>query len=94
MPAPFSVETITVEILTLADLEAAIESFKTTCRPRRRGRPSKTGERHFRFGALTVTFAVGESCLGAGGWGMTSRLFLDGKRTTLRKIAEAHLATR
>ena len=81
----------TVSLHTLADVEASINCFKLICRPARRGRPTKLGVRIIKFDGLTVEVRIGESCLGAGGWGMTTTLLLDGKRTTIQKIARAHL---
>ena len=84
----------TVTVHTLADVEGSINSFKLQCRPARRGRPTHNGTRVINFDGLTIEVKIGESCLGANGWGMTTTLLLDGKRTTLRKIAQAHLARR
>jgi hypothetical protein len=86
---PRTAEHITVDCLTLSDLQGAINSFKITCRPARRGRPTRCGRRTFTFKGMTIVCWIGESCLGAGGWGMTCRLQLAGKRTTLRQIAKA-----
>jgi hypothetical protein len=84
-----AIETITVQALTLADLEAAIASFKIACRPARRGRPSKLGRRVFTYRGQEFTGWVGESCTGAGGWGMTFRLLdAEGRRVTIREIAK------
>ena len=84
------VDTVTVN--TLIDVEGSINSFKLQCRPARRGRPTRLGTRVINFDGLTIEVKIGESCLGAGGFGMTTTLLLDGKRTTLQKIAKAHLA--
>lgn len=84
------IECIQIEVLTLADLEAAIKSFKITCRPSRRGRPT-CGARRFSYKGHIIELFIGETCLGAGGWGMSARLMMDGKRTTLQKIAKATL---
>ena len=84
----------TVTVHTLADVEGSINSFKLQCRPARRGRPTHNGTRVINFDGLTIEVKIGESCIGAGTWGMTTTLMLDGKRTTLRKIAQAHLASR
>ena len=82
----------TVTVHTLIDVEGTIKSFKLQCRPARRGRPTKLGTRVINFDGMTIELKIGESCVGAGTWGMTSTLLLDGKRTTLQKIAKAHLA--
>ena len=84
----------TVTLNTLIDVEGSIKSFKLQCRPARRGRPSTLGTRIINFDGLTIEVKIGESCLGAGGFGMTTALLLDGKRTTIQKIAKAHLALR
>lgn len=84
----------TVELHTLADVERSINSFKLICRPARRGRPTKLGARVIKFDGMTIEVRIGESCLGAGRWGMTTTLLLDGKRTTLQKIAKARQAAR
>ena len=84
----------TVTLNTLADVEASINSFKLTCRPARRGRPTQLGTRTINFDGLTIECKIGESCLGSNGWGMTTTLLLDGKRTTIQKIAKAHLASK
>ena len=84
----------TVTVHTLADVEGSINSFKLQCRPARRGRPTHNGTRVINFDGLTIEVKIGESCLGASGWGMTTTLLLEGKRTTLRKIAQYHLAHR
>ena len=81
-----------VTLHTLADVQGSINSFKLICRPARRGRPANRGTRVINFDGMTIELKIGESCLGAGGWGMTTTLLMDGKRTTLQKIAKAHLA--
>ena len=82
----------TVTVNTLIDVEASINSFKLICRPARRGRPIKLGTRVINFDGMTIEVKIGESCIGAGRFGITTTLLLDGKRTTLQKIAKAHLA--
>jgi len=86
------IDTVTVD--TLIDVESSIKSFKLQCRPARRGRPTKLGTRIINFDGLTIEVKIGESCIGAGGFGMTTTLLLNGKRTTIQKIAKAHLALR
>jgi hypothetical protein len=84
----------TVTVHTLIDVEGSIKSFKRSCRPAGRGRPTRRGTRLINFDGLTIEVKIGESCLGAGGFGMTTTLLLNGKRTTIQKIAKAHLACR
>lgn len=81
---------------TPASLKRDIEAFKRECRPAGRGRPSRNGARYFHLNGRTVGSnghtvgcTIGESCIGAGGWGMTVRLTLDGKQSSLAAILKA-----
>jgi len=74
---------------TLASLKRDIEAFKRECRPAGRGRPSRNGARYFHLNGRIVGCTIGESCIGAGGWGMTVRLMLDGKQASLAAILKA-----
>lgn len=79
---PANGQTITA---TAATLKAEIARLKRECRPAGRGRPSYWGWRAFEINGHTVTVTISESCIGAGGWGITVNLLLDGKRTSLAK---------
>lgn len=74
---------------TIGSLKRDIEAFKRECRPAGRGRPARLGARYFHINGHTVGCTIGESCLGAGGWGMNVGLMLNGSKASLASILRA-----